>query len=225
MRRQNRQSRRVARWVQALIDERSPRRLRAGDEELDALRAAIELKSVSPAADAIDPDFAARLHDRLARETGTAPSRPPLVTRRTLLWSGGVAAAGVAAGVVADHVITSGTGESNTQTELVPEDGRWVAVAAVAELPPGRASRFTAGAIEGVVLNRGGTIEAISASCTHQGCLLSLNTAAGRLDCPCHRAAFALDGTLLFHSLPQAPSPLPRLQNRVRGGQIEVLSA
>jgi len=220
----NRPSRRVARWVDALLHERRLRRLRGSDEDLDALRAAIELKSASPAAGLIDPRFADELYRRLGRETQGEVARQPRVTRRSLLWSGGLAAAGAAVGVVSERFITGGNGATNTQADLVPDNARWLAVAAVTDLPPGRAMRFSTDAIEGVIVNRNGIIEAMSASCTHLGCVLQLNAAAGRLDCPCHRAAFALDGTVLFHSLPENLPPLPRLQARVRTGQIEVLS-
>jgi Rieske Fe-S protein len=59
----------------------------------------------------------------------------------------------------------------------------------------------------------------VSAVCTHLGCLLDPNPAAGRLDCPCHGASFSLDGQPLS---PTYTRPLPRLQTRINGDQVEV---
>jgi cytochrome b6-f complex iron-sulfur subunit len=73
-------------------------------------------------------------------------------------------------------------------------------------------------------VNRGGTITALSGVCTHLGCLLQLNAAARRLDCPCHNAAFGFDGSVLFKHMPDALPPLPLMESRIRDGQVEVLT-
>jgi nitrite reductase/ring-hydroxylating ferredoxin subunit len=96
-------------------------------------------------------------------------------------------------------------------------------VAAADAVPVGGAARFSTGKVEGVVVNRGGgDFLALSAVCTHLGCILQLDQAAGRLDCPCHRAAFGLAGEVLFHQLLQPLPPLPRIPVRVRDGHVEV---
>jgi Rieske Fe-S protein len=69
-----------------------------------------------------------------------------------------------------------------------------------------------------------GAIAALSGVCTHLGCLLQLNAAARRLDCPCHSAAFSFDGSVLFKHMPDALPPLPLMESRIRNGQIEVLT-
>src|SRR5229473_211811 len=92
-----------------------------------------------------------------------------------------------------------------------------------AGLPAGQAVRFSSGPVEGVIVNDGGTIKAVSAVCTHQGCLLLLDAAARRLRCPCHPTVFSVTGKLLSHQLATPPANLPALQARVRDGQIEVL--
>jgi nitrite reductase/ring-hydroxylating ferredoxin subunit len=74
-----------------------------------------------------------------------------------------------------------------------------------------------------VVVNDGGTIKAVSAVCTHQGCLLLLDAAAHRLRCPCHPTVFSVTGQLISYSLATPPANLPALHARVRDGQIEVL--
>ena len=44
---------------------------------------------------------------------------------------------------------------------------------------------------------RGGQLEALSAVCTHLGCIVSWNAAEESWDCPCHGSRFALDGSVL----------------------------
>ena len=97
-------------------------------------------------------------------------------------------------------------------------------MALVADLPEGSARSFDTGSVRGFLVNRGGEIAALSGVCTHLGCLLQLNVAARRLDCPCHSAAFGLDGSVLFKHMSDALPPLPRMESRVRDGQIEVLT-
>ncbi|HET9051219.1 MAG TPA: Rieske (2Fe-2S) protein [Candidatus Dormibacteraeota bacterium] len=216
-----RRGRRVDRWVDDLLHDRSPRGLRGADpEDLDALSAAIELRTATPGSGMPDPRFVENLHRRLARETqGEALPRPRL-SRRGLLASGGVAAAAAAAGLLAGERLT-GTGTPDRN--LVPETASWIDVAALVDVPAGTARRFSTPSFEGFVVNHDGTtVEALSAACTHLGCILAYNARAARLDCPCHQTAFRLDGTVLFQSLPQSLPPLPRLQARVRAGRIEV---
>src|SRR5438128_1139374 len=85
-----------------------------------------------------------------------------------------------------------------------------------------QAAPFQPGSTVGSVANTGGTAQAASGVCTHQGCLLRQNSNAASLDCPCHRASFSLDGEVITHELSQTPPPLPHLSVRERDGQVEV---
>jgi Rieske Fe-S protein len=42
-----------------------------------------------------------------------------------------------------------------------------------------------------------GTAHAVSARCTHMGCLVRFNAAETSWDCPCHGSRFDVDGTVL----------------------------
>ena len=217
----SRRTRRVSRWIDDLLRDRSPRRFRGANEDKDALAAAIELRSASADAGLPDPHFVETLRQRIARETQGEVRATARLSRRTLLAGGGLAAATAAVGfVVGERVV----GPSTQQQALVPDSGRWVAVADVADLPAGSAMLFDTGAVRGFLVNVSGEIAALSGVCTHLGCFLQLNAGSRRLDCPCHRAAFAFDGSVLFKHMPDSLPPLPRLDARIRDGRVEVLT-
>jgi Rieske Fe-S protein len=210
----------VDRAVEAVLaGEAIPTGHLASQEDADALRAAIELRAAVVADDGPDPAFVAGLRRRL---NGDEPSRRT-IDRRTLLAGAGAVAAG-AAGIALDRSLLSGHSSPPAVQETVdPVQGEWVPVAAAGELAAGATKRFATATLVGFVKDEGGALAAVSGACTHQGCLLQLNQPAGRLDCPCHRTAFSTDGHLLFSQLSPAPAPLPRLQVRRAGDQIEVL--
>ncbi|MFH9294803.1 FAD-dependent oxidoreductase [Streptomyces sp. NPDC017520] len=54
-----------------------------------------------------------------------------------------------------------------------------------------------------------GTVRAVSARCTHLGCLVSFNDAEATWECPCHGSRFGTDGTVLQGP---ATSALERLE-------------
>ena len=213
--------RRIARFVEDLLRNRRPRRFRATPEELAAMRAAAELRAVRPGADLPDPVFVDRLGRRLREELTGEPRARSLTRRRLLLGAGTAAAAAVAggaAGITGDRAIADAGGR-----ELLPEGATWQPVMAASAVAAGRAVRFSTGAVEGFVVNVGGEYRALSAVCTHLGCVLQ-ESVAGRLGCPCHRTSFGLDGSVIEHELQRPPAALPSLRVRVRDGQVEVLT-
>lgn len=107
---------------------------------------------------------------------------------------------------------------------MVPNGGSWRPVTQSAQVPEGSVRSFDLGSINGFVRRVGGQVQAVSGVCTHQGCRLWLDQAAGRLRCPCHTTSFSPAGQVLTHQLPIAPKPLPRFDVRERGGVIEVLA-
>jgi cytochrome b6-f complex iron-sulfur subunit len=211
---------RIAAFVDDLIRNRRPRRFKASADEMQALRGAAALRSAQPGADLPDSAFIERLGRQL-RSQIEPPRVRESVSRRALLRTAGLAAAAGVAGAVVDRTVMSQP--SGQQATLLPDHGTWRAVAAVADVPTGQAMRFSSGPVEGVIVNDSGTIKAVSAVCTHQGCLLLLDAAAHRLRCPCHPTVFSVTGRLLSYQLATPPANLPALQARVRDGQIEVL--
>ena len=168
------------------------------------------------------------------------------ISRRGLLGRIAVATAGAAAGAGAgellrghmDSAAASAAYEHGRQEgyqqaasapfkqPMTPSDrGRWFDTGhTVATLPLGEAVRFRAGAVEGFLLNSddGTPVSALSAACTHMGCMLSWLDDAGTFLCPCHGAQYHADGTVLSGI---ARHPLPHLQVRVEDdGRVYVWS-
>jgi nitrite reductase/ring-hydroxylating ferredoxin subunit len=216
--------RRIARFVEDLLHNRRPRRFRATPEELTAMRAAAALRSARAGAELPDPAFVDRLGRRLRRELDGSPDGV-LLSRRGLLVTAGSAAAAAVAGGAAGAIGGRLLGRGEEARELVPAGATWRAVMAAGEVEEDRAVRFSTGAVEGFVVNRGGRHQAISAVCTHLGCILQPEDGGSRLSCPCHRTGFAIDGSVTYHELRQAPPALPTLRTRVRDGLVEVFTA
>jgi cytochrome b6-f complex iron-sulfur subunit len=219
------------RFIADLLHGRRPRPFRADDADAAALRAAITLRSAQPGSAAPRAEFVTDLHQRLAAEltgepTATAqarPGRPVNSIRRRLVQGTSIAAAAAAAGAVVDHAVTNrvpaGSGRDQT---LNPTTGQWRTVSASAELTEGAVQAFDLGSVIGFVARTGGQLRAVSGVCTHLGCRLALDAPARRLDCPCHRTSFALNGQLLTHQLPVAPPALPHLQVREAHGAVQI---
>ena len=210
---------RINRFVDALVHDRRPPRFPADTEEEAALLAAAALKAARPGADLPRPEFIQELEQRLAREMDTGPVAIGW-SRRRLFQLTGAAAAAVVAGIGIDRALP----HPDTTSPIGPRDmaianGRWVAVVPVAAVSANTAVRFSAGAVEGFVINRGGSLHALSAVCTHMGCIVRFNQAHSSLDCPCHGASFALDGSPINHDYLQS---LPQLASRVNGDMVEV---
>lgn len=212
---------RVGRYLDAVLRRRRPPRFRATDDEREAIAAASELASARPGADLPDPAFVERLARRLRAELEPRPARPTLLNRRALLQTAGASAAAAVAGAVLDHVVV-GDMVSQQSATLVPSQGSWRPVAALSQVPAGQVLPVSTGSMQVLVVNDGGRIRALSGVCTHLGCTLQPNPAAGRLDCPCHRTTFSLSGRVLDYQLARSPGDLPGVESRVRNGQIEV---
>lgn len=88
-------------------------------------------------------------------------------------------------------------------------------LAAVADVPVGGGLVLAA---QDTVLVRPdeGTVRAFTATCTHQGCLVT-EVAGGEIVCSCHGSRYALDGTV---TAGPAPAPLAERAVVVTGGAV-----
>jgi cytochrome b6-f complex iron-sulfur subunit len=221
----------VRRYLDDLLRGDRPRPFRAAQADAEELRAAIELRAARPGDDDPREGFVDELHQRLTVElAGPRFPRPgiPVLRRRLVAQGAAVAGAaavvGAAAGMALDRVLTDRDEPGPGAGTVTPTTGAWQTVAAGSQLPEGAVRAFDLGAVAGFVQRTGGLVQAVSGSCTHQGCRLRLDTAARNLDCPCHTTVFALTGELITHQLPVAPPRLPRFETREIDGAVQVFA-
>jgi nitrite reductase/ring-hydroxylating ferredoxin subunit len=213
------------RAIERLLSDQSPRDevQYLDDEARDMLRMAQLIRGSRDGAPT--PEFVERLHDELF---------PPVlrISRRTAFLSGlGALAAGLAAGLGIERA-TQRNGASNDESAgsrvplVFPNRGKWIHVADVADVPEGAVRPFTAGAVQGVLINSGGNLRAMSSICTHMGCALALHDNRRYFQCPCHGAEFDLSGKLRYGAggYKELPS-LPRIRLKVKGEKILVFGA
>jgi cytochrome b6-f complex iron-sulfur subunit len=218
------------RYVNDLVRRRRPKSFTPTEDDLAVARVAIELSAARPEQAEPRSAFVDQLRDRLL-ELEADPPAPPAANRwtpgrRGVLGALAAAAAAVIGGFVGHSVgHSNATVQADADPELLPDDGTWHTVAAATELPDGAVLAFDAGPVTGFLHNSGGAIQAVSGTCTHQGCRLNLRAPQADLACPCHGATFALTGKPLTHPDSSHPlPPLPSLPTRTSQGQIQVLA-
>jgi nitrite reductase/ring-hydroxylating ferredoxin subunit len=250
---------RFERYLEAVLSDGrpSPDDVTEGDEA-EMARLAAELHAATdPDTGTPDAAFVEQLRLRMRQaDAGIAAVREPLpyrpgiadpgpagrirITRRQLLGGGLVAGAGIAAGAVGASIlrpVANGGGSFTGGNELVGDNGFWAPVAALTDVPPGSAVRFSTAAFDGFVVNDGGEIRALSAICTHMGCALHFRPEWQDLRCACHAASFDLTGALAngrdrwratggyrgdAHAYPVALPALARPRVKVQDGQVLV---
>jgi Rieske Fe-S protein len=222
--------------IDDLLAERRPAAAAASADEAELLGVAAVLKQLRP--DAAEPrlEYADELGRQLrdARRAGAQP--PPAVSRRGALAAGAAAlaaaagATGFAIAKLAEPGATTPAGGAAQRTgdpsrDLTLVNGEWFAVAKLAEVPPGTVLAFTAGAVIGHVVNENGSLRALSAICTHMGCIVGWNAATRQFDCACHNANFNAEGVIQpTPEYPYRPPPLVRIPLKVENGEVFVLS-
>lgn len=213
------------RHVEDLLQDRRPERTPLPDvEALRARKTAAMLRAAKPGAGLPSKEFLQRMQGSITGWVGEHSVEPAAglrPSRRALLVTG---AAGLAAGIAAVLGIERLTKPAPATARPLVEDGSWKPIKALAELPEGTPIAFRSGAIEGFLTRNGDQVSALSAVCTHMGCILNYSKFRERFECPCHGATFAKDGQpTKRYSNPLAA--LPSLQVRVDKGQVEVYTA
>ena len=186
-----------------------------------------------------------------ARTSSPPPASPKSKRRvpRRLLLAGSVsAAASMVVGAGVEHVVEMATQARTTaqQTSVTyrgqevaikldtPMD--WFPVTTVAEVGS-QAVKFRAEDQRGTLSLTGyvvrsdgangdpaekGQIIAMSAACTHKGCIVEWSGEDRRFHCPCHGGVFSEDGGINSGSPSLYLNPLPRLDVRIENEQIYV---
>lgn len=216
----------VRRFVEDLLSRRRTKPFAADAEDESQVRTAIALRAAGPDSEPSD-EFVTSLRERLRTELDDAPPVRELhgSRRRFVVSVAAASAASVAVGVGAERALSGSgnavTAEPSEQT-VTPDNGEWRGIVAAKDLPDGAVRPFDVGSIVGFVHRSGDTLNAVSGVCTHLGCKLALDGPARQLNCPCHNAAFAVDGAVLRHRLPVALPPLPKLMVRESEGVVQV---
>ncbi|MEW6202636.1 MAG: Rieske 2Fe-2S domain-containing protein [bacterium] len=96
---------------------------------------------------------------------------------------------------------------------------REVKAGTVNEVPVGKAKKFDIGGKPGIIVHTRAGFFALSAVCTHLGCIVDWNEEKGQIICPCHNAAFDVKGNIISGP---PPKPLPSFEVAVVGEDIMV---
>lgn len=225
---------------------RRPRRMTRGQAK--AYQMAALFRAAAPGNAEPDPEFAARLQEQLDRELRgrrrwfhallPAPKKTGGVSRRALLAGGLSTAAGLAAGAAlgwgADHSVMAREEQAAIwpNTPLVGLGKDWVAVGQATDIARGAMIQFRTETLTGYVFHNdeaeGGSGTqaepewiAMSAACTHMGCIVAWNGQDRLLHCPCHDGAFTRYGAPA-NSGKRYIRSLPRMEVQIRDGQVYV---
>jgi Rieske Fe-S protein len=178
--------------------------------------------------------------------------RPGRVSRRSLLAGSAAVAASLVAGAALEHVVeqasASHSGSTTTvqtvnTTPLVPSNipFKWLFVTTEAELG-NQAVRFASESVVGFVLRfegastdtssryhrtesnpEKGQIIAMSAACTHMGCLVHWQNTNRTFQCPCHGGVFNESGNAYGSASSNLYlQPLPRFETKIENGNVYV---
>ncbi|MGH7764468.1 MAG: ubiquinol-cytochrome c reductase iron-sulfur subunit [Candidatus Dormibacteraceae bacterium] len=193
--------------------------LRGGDaEEKAAITAAARLAAARQGPQRMSPAFRKRLSQVLAETP-----REGWITRRAALVAGlGLAAGAATGGLVGRALKPAGPTAEASGGPISPMAGKWIDVAALADLAEGQGKQVKAGGVGAFLFRHSDHVTAVSSICSHLPCELWWNGGEGQLDCPCHPASFTPDGR---STNTQYPLPtLNTVQVRVTSaGRVEVL--
>jgi cytochrome b6-f complex iron-sulfur subunit len=219
----------VRRFVRDLLRQRRTKPFTADQADESQIRTAIALRAAGGDSGPTG-EFVDSLRERLRADldSDATTDLPRSGSRRRFVTSVAAAsAASIGLGAAIERGL-SGTGGGVTadpppaEQTVMPDKGEWRAVVAAEDLPDGGVRAFDAGTMIGFVHRSGDQLHAVSGVCTHLGCKLALDAPARQLNCPCHNAAFAVDGAVLHHRLPIALPPLPKLMVRESEGLVQV---
>jgi cytochrome b6-f complex iron-sulfur subunit len=99
------------------------------------------------------------------------------------------------------------------------EAGGRVAVASTADLPAGKGQVLSVNNQPVIVIHTPDGFKALSAVCTHLGCIVFWNEQRQVIACPCHEAYFNTNGAVISGP---PPGPLDAFRVQVEGDQIYV---
>lgn len=150
----------------------------------------------------------------LAQGVQTQDTKPPM-SRRGFLY----ALVGFSALATAGGVLTPIISYLWPPKKAAGAKGERVAVASVADLPVGKGAVYSVANKPVLVVNTGEGLKAVSAVCTHLGCIVFWDAEKKAIRCPCHEAYFTLTGAVISGP---PPKPLDTYQVQIEGEKIYV---
>jgi cytochrome b6-f complex iron-sulfur subunit len=108
-----------------------------------------------------------------------------------------------------------------TRTSSAAGGGR-VLAGSLEALPVGSGAVVAVGSKPAVVVNTAAGVKAYSAICTHLGCIVAWDGAAGTIVCPCHDGRFNPATGAVVSGPP--PAPLEPLTTTVEGSDIYIVT-
>jgi Rieske Fe-S protein len=219
----------------ALFRSSSPEASEPRPEFAAELRARLEQELQRPPKDGSSPDPGNR--PQIVSRRGEAKKRAG-ISRRALLTGGAAIAASLAIGAGVDHVVEQAKSpQSPTQipsTENIVGAGvatTWLKVTTLANLEDS-AVRFAADTLIGYVIRDDGDdgdpdkgkIIAMSAACTHMGCIVQWSDKDRKFHCPCHGGIFTEYGEVDNNDSwgVRYLYALPRLKTKTEDGYVYV---
>ncbi len=183
--------------------------------------------------------------EQSAQQPLPVPKRPLIrhVSRRAMLTGGAVAAASLVVGAGADHLLAQVNAAQHGQPaaarlstptpaydnmDIMPGIATTWQFVATLEQVSTSAVRFVTDSVVGYVVQ---TVDhynmpqiiALSAACTHKGCIVQWQSSDRLFHCPCHSGLFDEGGS--FVNLPghtRYLSPLPRLNVKIEQNKVYV---
>ena len=174
----------------------------------------------------------------------SVPKRARFVPRRSLLAGGAAAAAsllvGAGIGAAMEQAGNSKVASTATPTPTSYSSGTPIVpntiptklhlATTLTKLGNG-AVPFTSGAVVGYVIRNNGDedwageseVIAMSASCTHMGCIVQWQDSDRRFHCPCHGGMFTEDGEPDKSGRMSYLAALPRLETVIKGDDVYVV--
>ena len=220
--------------------------------QANVYRMAALFRSASPEASEPRPEFAAELQARLEQELQQRPKVGPQplerkreqkqkrnVSRRTLLTGGAAVAASLVVGAGLEHMVEQVQAASQPQQPPDSYSGQliaagvpttWHLVTSLADLG-NKAVRFVTDTVVGYIIRDDGDdgdpgkgqIIAMSATCTHMGCIVQWQDSDRKFHCPCHGGLFTEYGWVDAGAATiRYLRPLPRLNTKVVDGKVYV---
>ncbi len=154
------------------------------------------------------------MDDPVKRADERAVDRP--VSRRGLIK---YVALGFSALATAGGVLTPIVAYLWPPKQASASGGGRIAVAATEELPVGKGAIYSVNNKPVIVIHTPDGYKALSATCTHLGCIVAWNEQRAVIACPCHEAYFNTNGAVISGP---PPAPLPEFRVQVEGDQIYV---